>query len=38
MTLKKKKKQSHTQRAQEFTWFGNLPTSTGGDRESFTIK
>ena len=27
----------HTQRTQEFTWFGNLPTSTSGDREKFSL-
>ena len=28
----------HTQRTQEFLWFNNLPTSTGGDREKVSYK
>ena len=36
--FKKKKKKEKKNKHKEFIWFGNMPTSTSGNRESFTIK
>ena len=35
--VKTKITNKHTQRTQKFSWFGNLPTSTGGNKKKVSL-